>query len=168
MTDKQLKKLGRQELLEMLMGQINENEALRTRLEAAEKQLEDRKLAFEEAGSIAEAAMRVNGVFEAAQATAAQYLENVERLCAEKSAACEELERQRRAEAEKILDEAQRKCRTMEREAQQQCDEMRRAAEKDANRNWNEMAERLEKISRENAELREMMSASAQKRKWHL
>ena len=112
--------------------------------------------------------MRVNGVFEAAQQTASQYLENVERLCAEKTAACEKLEAERRAEAEKLLEEAQRKCRTMEYETQRQCEEMRRAAEKDANRNWTEMAERLEKISRENAELREMMTAGAQKRKWRL
>ena len=41
----------------------------------------DRKIKLREAGSIAEAALRLNGIFEAAQAAADQYLENIERVC---------------------------------------------------------------------------------------
>ena len=40
---------------------------------------------LEEAGSIAEAALRINGVFEAAQRAAEQYLMNVKRLDAAKA-----------------------------------------------------------------------------------
>ena len=82
MTDKELHRLSRKELLEMLLAQIQENEKLKDELRRAERQLSDRRLLQENAGSMAEAAMRLNAVFEAADRAAQQYLENV-RLSAE-------------------------------------------------------------------------------------
>jgi hypothetical protein len=46
-------------------------------LDAAEEQLASRRIEVENAGSIAEASLRLNGVFQAAQEAADQYLENV-------------------------------------------------------------------------------------------
>ena len=66
----------------MLLAQIQENEKLKEELRRAERQLSDRRLLQENAGSMAEAAMRLNAVFEAADRAAQQYLENV-RLSAE-------------------------------------------------------------------------------------
>jgi hypothetical protein len=40
----------------------------------------DNKIDIEESGSIAEAALKINGVFEAAQAAADQYLDNIIRM----------------------------------------------------------------------------------------
>ena len=82
MTDKELHRLSRKELLEMLLAQIQENEKLKEELRRAERQLSDRRLLQENVGSMAEAAMRLNAVFEAADRAAQQYLENV-RLSAE-------------------------------------------------------------------------------------
>ena len=82
MTDKELHKLSRKELLEMLLAQTQENEKLKEELRRAQRQLSDRRLLQENAGSMAEAAMRLNAVFEAADRAAQQYLENV-RLSAE-------------------------------------------------------------------------------------
>ena len=82
MTDKELHRLSRKELLEMLLAQIQANEKLKEELRRAERQLSDRRLLQENAGSMAEAAMRLNAVFEAADRAAQQYLENV-RLSAE-------------------------------------------------------------------------------------
>lgn len=79
MTDKELRKLSRAELLEMLIEQIEENESLRSQLNEANEKLNDRKIIIESSGSIAEAALRLNGVFEAAEKAAEQYLENVRR-----------------------------------------------------------------------------------------
>ncbi len=45
-----------------------------------ERQRTDRRIRLREAGSVAEAALRLNGVFEAAQKAADQYLENIERM----------------------------------------------------------------------------------------
>ena len=80
MTDKELRKLSRSELLELLIDQMKENERLRLKLKKAYRQLHDRKIVMEQAGSIAEAALQLNGVFEAAQAAAEQYLESLEYL----------------------------------------------------------------------------------------
>ncbi len=88
MTDKELKRLKRAELLEMLIAQMEENEKLKESLEKAQKALSDRRIIIDQAGSIADAAMRLNGVFDAAQAAAEQYLENIQRLNEEQEAVC--------------------------------------------------------------------------------
>ena len=80
MTDKELKRLSRAELLELLLEQVEENERLHKEIEELKKQLEDRVIKLEQAGSIAEAALRLNGVFEAAEAAAKQYLDSVKEL----------------------------------------------------------------------------------------
>ena len=77
MTDRELKKLRRVDLLEILVEQSREIERLRTELEEAQEKLESRALVMEKAGSIAEAALQINKIFEAADAAAKQYLENV-------------------------------------------------------------------------------------------
>lgn len=83
MTDRELKKLSRAELLEMLVAQMKENEALSQRLQAAEAALESRRIEVEQSGTMAEAALRLNGIFEAADRAAEQYLENVRRMARE-------------------------------------------------------------------------------------
>ncbi len=85
MTEKELRKLGRAELLELLLEQTREFEALEQRLNAAEAALQSRQLQLETCGSIAEASLKLNGVFDAAQKAAEQYQQNVERLCQEKN-----------------------------------------------------------------------------------
>ncbi|MBQ1271458.1 MAG: DNA repair protein [Clostridia bacterium] len=84
MTDKELRKLTRAELLEMLISQMKENERLQEQVEELAAQLEDRRIMLEEAGSIAEASLRLNGVFQAAEKAAQQYLDNIKRLSDEK------------------------------------------------------------------------------------
>lgn len=83
MTDKELKRLSRAELLEMLLAQIEENEELNRRLQETQKALEDRRLEVQKAGTMAEAALRLNGVFDAADRAARQYLENIRRAARE-------------------------------------------------------------------------------------
>lgn len=70
MTDKELKKLNRRELLELLIEEMKENEELR-------KKLEEREIKLASSGNIAEAALQINKVFEAAQAAADQYIVSV-------------------------------------------------------------------------------------------
>ena len=80
MTDKELKKLSRAELLEMLIEQSKRADELQAKLDKAEEELNSRQLKVDEAGSIAEASLRLSGVFEAAQAASEQYLENIRAL----------------------------------------------------------------------------------------
>lgn len=79
MTNKELKRLSRKSLLEMLIAEMEQNEALRKELEQAKAELSDRRIVFERAGSLAEAALQLNGVFEAADNAVRQYVENIRR-----------------------------------------------------------------------------------------
>ena len=79
-TEKELKKLNRVELLQLLVHQTKEVENLRERLEIAEKKLKEKEIMLNEAGNIAEAALKINKVMEAAQAAADQYLQNIAQL----------------------------------------------------------------------------------------
>lgn len=83
MIEKEIRRLSRADLLELLIDQTREMNELRARLAAAEKELESRRIALDTAGSIAEAALKLNGVFEAAQAACNQYLENLRQQGAE-------------------------------------------------------------------------------------
>lgn len=73
----ELKRLSRSDLLEMLIEQVRENDRLKAELEEKDRLLQDRQIKIQECGSIAEAALKLNGVFEAAQAAALQYIDNV-------------------------------------------------------------------------------------------
>ena len=88
LSDKELRRLKRVELLEMLLELSRENEDLMLELEeknriieALNLQLENRKIDLKHAGTIAEASFKLNGVFEAAEKAAEQYLENLQYLC---------------------------------------------------------------------------------------
>lgn len=70
-------KLKRVDLLELLITQGKEIDRLTDELKDAKAKLAERQLILERAGSIAEAALQINNVFQAAQAAADQYLENI-------------------------------------------------------------------------------------------
>ena len=80
MTDKELKKLSRAELLELLLIQTKEVDRLQKELNETKAKLEDKNIIIDNAGSIAEAAIKLNGVFEAAEKAAKQYVENMKRI----------------------------------------------------------------------------------------
>lgn len=85
MTENELRKLSRIDLLELLLEKSRENEKLQEELDSVKAQLAERNIKIEKAGSIAEAALALNGVFEAAQAAADQYLENLRTISGETS-----------------------------------------------------------------------------------
>ena len=83
MTNQQLKRLNRSKLLQMLLEIERENETLRARNKELEEKMRKRELQLAESGSIAEAALKLNGIFEAAQKAADQYVYNVQRRAAQ-------------------------------------------------------------------------------------
>ncbi|MDY4635396.1 MAG: DNA repair protein [Candidatus Limivicinus sp.] len=82
MTDKELRGLSRRELLELLVAREKENQQLRQELDDARAELNKRQIDVTKAGTMAEAALLLNGIFDAADRAALQYLENI-RLRAE-------------------------------------------------------------------------------------
>jgi len=80
MDEKELRKLNRTELLELLLIQTRKNEKLRKKIQKLEAELSERRLKIENAGNLAEAMVAINGVAAAAQMAADQYLENIKAI----------------------------------------------------------------------------------------
>lgn len=77
MTDQELRQLSRADLIDIIYTLQQQKEQAEQQLAQAQAQLQDRQLRLASAGSIAEAALSLNGVFDAAQAAADQYLQAV-------------------------------------------------------------------------------------------
>ena len=158
MTNKELKKLSRSELLEMLLSQSKEVEKLKEQLKKVNKLLEDRHIAIDNAGSLAEASLQLNGVFQAAQNAAAQYMENIQSLSDRQTEVCARMERESREQAEKLLSEAQHKCSSMEHETQKKCDFMVKSAQEQAQKYWNNVSEKVAQIAEAQADLKALFA----------
>ena len=149
MTDKELRRLSRSELLEMLIAQTEENDRLKIRLEQAEAQLRDRRIAIDKAGSIAEAALALNGVFQAAEAAAQQYLENIQRISGQQNELyCA------------LKEKAEKETAQMQQEAQAYSQKVH--AEADAY--WKQVAARAAKLLEDQNSLREMINSAGKVR----
>ena len=149
MTDKELRRLSRSELLEMLIAQTEENDRLKIRLEQAEAQLRDRRIAIDKAGSLAEAALSLNGVFQAAEAAAQQYLENIQRISGQQDALCRALKETAEKETAQIRQEAQAYSQKVH-------------AEADAY--WKQVAARAAKLLEDQNSLRDMVNSAGKVR----
>ena len=147
MTDKELRRLSRGELLEMLIAQAAENDQLKNRLEQAEAQLRDRKIAINNAGSLAEAALSLNGVFQAAEAAAQQYLENIERISGQQDAICRDMKEKAKQEAAEIRQEAQA---------------YSEKAHAEADAYWKQIVSKAAKLLADQEALREMIRAAGE------
>ncbi|HIW74671.1 MAG TPA: hypothetical protein H9684_10130 [Firmicutes bacterium] len=195
MTENELRSLGRKELLEMMIEQgkelealkqehgremeflkterENERKALKKELEDAQKALQNREIAINEAGSIAVAALQINGIFEAAQAASQQYIENIRSLNDRQASICARRDRDSRNEADRLLRDTAEKCRAMEADAQRKCEEAETACrekceamETEAKRRseayWDEVSQRLQAFYENHQELKKLLSFSAQ------
>lgn len=145
MTEKDIQKLKRVELLEILVEQGKEIEALKLELEEANKKLEDRKIRIENAGSIAEAVCQINGVFEAAEAAAYQYVESVRFMSENQEEICKRMEQQ-----------TKERCELMEKETKEKCEAMVEAAEKETTEKWKAFTSKVNDFRKAHKGLLEM------------
>ena len=127
MTGKELKKLNRYQLLELIILQTQQIDDLKAQLLQTQEQLQAQQIRVSQAGSIAEAALQLNDIFETAQSTADLYLQRVK----QRDDQIEEIEasaRQRLQDAEtqatRILDNAKRHADDILRLARQQSAEI--------------------------------------------
>lgn len=74
-----VKKMSKRDLLELLIVQRKRITELESELIHVKEQLTNKEIIIKNAGSIAEAALKLNEVFEKAQEAANQYLENVKK-----------------------------------------------------------------------------------------
>ena len=129
MTERELRKLRRAELLEMLKAQMRENEELKEQIMTLIDQVNNRKIMLSEAGSIAEAALEVNKVIDAAQKAGDQYLENLARLNEEREEECKRIRQEAESECKQLREEIELQCWKMRQETEQECLQMRQDTE---------------------------------------
>lgn len=128
MTDKELRRLHREDLLQILIAQQEKITQLEAALEDSEKALSDRRIAIEESGSLAEAALKLNDVFKSAQQAADMYIaETKERIDALREEADAEISKAR-AEAAEILRQARKEAGDMRDDARREADRIRYSA----------------------------------------
>ncbi len=158
MTDKELRKLKRADLLSIMLEQSREIEQLRQKLNTAEASLRDRTIKIEQAGSIAEASLQLSGVFEAAQLACQQYTQNIAQLSQKQDEICAQREKESRAQAEQILADAKKQAAEQQREAEKKCAEMLASAKAQSQAYWDELSAKLNGLMKEHAEMRQLLS----------
>lgn len=178
MTDKELQRLKRGDLLELLLGQSKENDVLKKQMEKKDKEicilnnkLHDRKIELEKAGTIAEASFHLNGVYKAAEKAAQQYLDNLQRLYekqeqlysvkeAEVEANCSELLKKTKEQCEEAVKLTEEQCAAREKEAEDKCAYLEQKAKTDVDRRWNELSKKLEDFYEAHNGLRELLASA--------
>lgn len=109
MTERELRRLSRTDLLELLVAQRRENEQLRCILDQTQAQLADRTIQIDKAGSIAEASLQLSGIFNAAQDSCQYYLDNIRLLSERQSLVCQKMEQETKEKCDRMVAEAELK-----------------------------------------------------------
>ena len=125
MQKKELKRLSRMDLIELLMERQGETDQLLKELEEAYAELDeakaalkDRDIAIAEAGSIADASLSLSGIFTKAQHAADDYLYSIEAMKRETEEQCRHME-----------EETKERCREIVRKTREEIEEIERQAE---------------------------------------
>lgn len=154
MTDKELRRLGRPELIDIIYQLEKRQEENTQEIARLQAQLQDRSLRLSEAGSIAQAALQVNGVMEAAQAAADQYVQAAE---AARDQAQAELA-DARSQAESLVGEARAQADAILADAQAQAQTVKGQAEQEARNHWDLFREKAEQLIRDHHELSALLN----------
>ena len=105
MTNKELRKLNRAQILELFLEQCKRNEALEKELAEVKAELESKKIRIEESGSIAEASLKLTNIFEEAQKAVDLFMANMKGE-ADQEALNDSAEENKAEEVEKDLEES--------------------------------------------------------------
>lgn len=109
MTDKEFKKLNRSELIEIIYQLQKNEQSYIDEIKLLRSQLETKNFKISNAGSIAEAALSLSGIFEEAQKTADIYLDEIRTVNEEGKKEAQKLILDAKIQAKKIIEEAERK-----------------------------------------------------------
>ena len=183
MTQYEMKKLSRKELLQLAAEESAQIRILQEHLEIAENELHKREININEAGSIAEASMKLSNVFEAAQEACRLYTDNIQRLserqesiCAEiekdtkeKAAEyeaevisrCERLEKDTKEACEKLDMDTKAACEKLEKDTKTSCEKMVETAKAEAKAYWDELSQKLEDFYQAHAGLQAFLDKNA-------
>ena len=111
--NKELKKLSRRELVDLIYQLKKNEQQLQEQIEALEAALNEKRIRISDAGSIAEAAADITDIFSTAQTTADLYLQEIEHM-----------KKNTEKECAKMLDEARRNVKTAMADGKKQYDQL--------------------------------------------
>ena len=123
MTSKELKQLSRTDLLEMVLELRKENVQLRRDVEQLRSQLDDRILDIEQCGTLADAVLQLNGVFQAAEMACEQYTQNIQLRYANLESHCRQMEQITKEKCDAMLEQAKKEAADYISEAKQNAKE---------------------------------------------
>ena len=149
MTDKELKRLSRRELVDIIYELQKKDAERENEIERLQAALAQKELAVSEAGSIAEAALKVNGVFEAAQAAANQYLLSIRAANADVT---EKIETARK-QSDELLRQANQRADNIISEAEAKANAIISNANQDAAKSWTQFQQKADELLRTRSEL---------------
>ena len=136
MISKELKKLNRRELVDIIYQLKKNEEQMQEQIAALEAELQDRRIHLSVAGSIAEAATDITGIFSVAQSTADLYLREISSM---KEVA--------QKECEKIIEEANIKVAAIMADGQRQYDALAARYRIDYEK-WQQIRAEIEKLEK--------------------
>lgn len=143
MTDKEFQRLKRAELVEIIYELQKNEAALQRENDELRKRLEKKELSIANAGSIAEAALGLNGVFDAAQTAADQYLEEIQRVY-----------RRADEEASKTVEDAKIQAAEILQQVEDESRTLREQTKSDVERMQKELNDSVRQILQDHTELR--------------
>ncbi len=150
MAENELRRLSRAELIEIIYELQKQNEQNTAQIAALQARLDDREIRIAESGSLAEAVIRVNGVLEAAQAAADQYLASLHAANAETDGKIAAAEQQR----DEILLQANQRADELVRKAEQEAQRIMDDANAQAAAAWDGFERKAHDLIRLHSELR--------------
>ena len=110
MIDKDLKKLGRRELVDIIYQLKKNEQQMQGKIAELEKELQDKRIRLSKAGSIADAAVGITDIFSSAQLTADLYLNEINCKREETEKECEKMIADAKEKVERILYEGRLQC----------------------------------------------------------
>ena len=108
MTDKEFKRLGRAQLIEIIYQLQLELDKVNEEKQVLENKLADKRLRLNNAGNIADAALEINNCFRSAQNAAEQYLDEIKAIREETETECQRILEEAKAEARAIISDAKK------------------------------------------------------------
>ena len=126
--EKELRKMSRTELIEIIYALKTSEDDLNKKNETLTAQLKQHKIEIEEAGSIAEAAIKLNDVFGVAQSAADDYLNSIKDV---------------NDKAKQILLKANEEADALKKRTEEECQLMKEKTQEEISKRWEEFEHRV-------------------------
>ena len=122
MVSKELKKLNRRELVDIIYQMKKNEQQLHNEISSLQEALQDKRIRLSMAGSIADAALSISDVFSSAQDAADRYLQEIAAMKEDAEIECEKIIAEARQQAEKIILEAELHCSILNDQYRRECE----------------------------------------------